>query len=437
MQYSYVMSISGSNYQVLDGTTRAVLYQSTSSSKMANYLLGSSGIAAAGSSVYVEMGAYSVDATWNIYKNNVQMVFSPQAVLTRARDTSTVGSPVLWLYGNNIIISGATIDGNGFNQYPAPTTYVTGTNWHGGINIAGSNCLIQYSTIYNCRCYGIWTAWQRTADRAGVMNCVVHDCGANGISSSVGIAYATNSYFINNEVYNCGDVGIDSYGYDTIITGNYVHDCGPGVSLYGYNNAGGGISIEAGYGTSGKYIFVAGNTVSNCHDCIYVEGYGSDFHNVLISGNTLSAATWAGIRLSTVGSTSDSIIEYNNITNAQYGIYLGSGTGNTVYGNTFSRCSTNFHNGGTGTITTQPSIVAVTVTSSPTGVGFITANGVAGYAGSSSTSPYTFYATVGSSVNLVAYDVSGHTFASWSDGGAQSHIITVPSSDRTYTAYFS
>ena len=75
-------------------------------------------------------------------------------------------------------------------------------------------------------------------------------------------------------------------------------------------------------------------------------------------------------------------------------------TDNTVYGNTYSGCGTNFVNGGSGTITSAPSVVAVTVTSSPTGVGFVTANGSAGYAGSYSTSPYIFYDTVGNSVKF-------------------------------------
>jgi parallel beta-helix repeat protein len=448
-QYSYIISVSGSNYQILNGATKAVLHQGTSSSQVFNYLLGSSGIATNGNTVYVESGAYSVDATWKIYKSDVKVTFASGAVLTSISFSNVVspysgtlggGQPVLWIYANNVVISGVTIDGNGLNQYPSVGTYITGANFNDGIHVSGDNCLIQYSTVYNCRCFGIMTSYNVAADRVGVMNCLVYDCGANGISASPGTATATNCYFINNEVYGCGDVGIDSYGYDTVITGNNVHDCGASAPMDGYNNAGWGIGLENGGGSgNGRYIFIAGNTVSNTYSGIVVTSSRSgDINNVLISGNTLNSAGWAAIQ---IWDSSYDIIEFNSISNSQNGIYLdvngGSSTGNTVFGNTYSGCSNSFLNRGTGTITTQPSIVAVTVTSSPNGVGFVTANGVAGYAGSYSTSPYIFYDTVGNSVTLAANTVSGHSFVSWSDGGAQSHTIAVPSSDRTYAAAYS
>jgi len=79
---------------------------------------------------------------------------------------------------------------------------------------------------------------------------------------------------------------------------------------------------------------------------------------------------------------------------------------------------------------------AITVTSSPTGSGFVRVDGV------EITTPQTFTWDVGSTHIMEALSpISGgtgiqHVWVSWSDGGAQSHTITVPSSPTTYTANF-
>jgi len=82
--------------------------------------------------------------------------------------------------------------------------------------------------------------------------------------------------------------------------------------------------------------------------------------------------------------------------------------------------------------------VSITVTSSPaTGSGYVLVDGGA------ITTPQTYTWTVGDShiiaANSPANLVSGqsqYVWTSWSDGGAQSHSITVPSSATTYTANF-
>jgi parallel beta-helix repeat protein len=440
---TFQIRVSSSNYQILNGTTEAVLYQSTSSSNAVNYLLGSSGMAADGSSVYVNTGAYSVDHTWQIRKKNVLMAFASGAVLTSVSHindmspyTGTMGGgePVIWLYGNNIVISGATIDGNGLNQAPQPANQkmpLDFISYSDGIEVSGSNCLVEYSTVYNCRSMGISVAYGVTPDKLGVMNCVVYDIGTNGIMASGTGAASTNCYFINNEVYHCSDVGIDSMGYDTIITGNNVHDCGLsfGSPLGGWVDSGWGIGIEMRGGSGGgKYLLIAGNTVANTYQGICLVGVGS-FPYILTIGNTLSNA---GYRAIWIQAGTNNVIAFNRATGSTYGVYLAAGTGNTVYDNTGT-----FYNGGTGGSTSSPTITAVKVTSSSTGVDVVTANGSAGYAGSLSTSPYIFYVTVGNSVALVANNVSGHTFLNWSDGGAQSHTISVSSSYKTYTATYS
>jgi predicted nucleic acid-binding Zn ribbon protein len=440
-QYSYIITVSGSNYQVMNGTTKAVLYQSTSSSQTFNHLLGSSGIAADGSTLYVEDGTYTIDAMWQVNKNNIQMYFSPNALLWSINNLGggfSEGRPVLWIYGNEVLIHGVTIDGNWLNQPPYSGYIPASANWHGGINVAGNDCTIEYSTIYNIRCYGIWTAWDRDVKNLVVMNCEIYNCAANGVSLAVGQHRAVTGYIMNNHIHHCGDCAVDLSGDDGIVTGNNIHDIGP-IVPHGYVDSGWGVCVEFGHGTGGgTYEFVAGNTIVNTVVGVAIQGVGT-FHDVLVSGNTIDTTSESGIQIGVFGDAENNIIEYNSLANCrERGIYIQSLASNTVaYGNTYSNCGTNFYNGGTGTITTQPSVTSVKVTSSPTGVGFITANGVAGYAGSYSTSPYIFYAAVGNSVTLVANSVSGYTFSNWSDGGAQSHTIAVPSSDQTYTATYS
>jgi len=213
--------------------------------------------------------------------------------------------------------------------------------------------------------------------------------------------------------------------------------------MNGYANGYWGIGFEGGTGTgNGNYYLVANNTISKVKIGIATlptQGGKQDY--ILISGNTIHDLTeyWSpGVYL--MSASSNNIIEFNTISNTNRGVIIGdtSCANNDIYGNTYINLSgATLEDHGAGTKTTAPSIVAVTVISNPTGPGFITANGSAGLAGSISTSPYTFYATVGSTVSLTANSVPGYTFNKWSDGGAQTHTITVPASYTAYTATFS
>jgi hypothetical protein len=83
-----------------------------------------------------------------------------------------------------------------------------------------------------------------------------------------------------------------------------------------------------------------------------------------------------------------------------------------------------------------PPTVSITIATSPSGLG-MTADGA------SYTAPQTFIWTPGSShtIGVSSPQTGGsgvqYVFSSWSDGGAQTHSITVPSSNTTYTASFS
>ena len=88
------------------------------------------------------------------------------------------------------------------------------------------------------------------------------------------------------------------------------------------------------------------------------------------------------------------------------------------------------------TVTVSSPTVSITITSSPSGSGFVKVDSTA------ITTPQTFTWTVGSTHTLEAISpVSGGTgtqyvWANWSDGGNQTNQYTVPSSNQTVTAYY-
>lgn len=443
-QYTYIMSVSGSNYQVINGATNSMLYQSTSSRAAINYLLGSSGVASNGATVLVKSGSYFVDGPWEIRKNNVEIVFESGAVLTSSSASNTLVSDqegAISINANYVVITGVTINGNGLNMYPAPMSWVNTNDYHqlwDGIDIVGDNNLIRGATLYNIRCYGVYV---RYGNYNGVINSKIYNIGANGITTGYADSSRVLNYFVNNELWSIGDVGISSYDATTIYTGNWVHDLHSSLTMNGYNNAGWGLACEDGGGNPSSYIFIANNIVEDCWEGIVIDSSGphGNINYVLLSGNTINNSEWLGMR---IRDSSYDIIEYNTINGANYGIGVnvnqGSCVGNNQYGNTFLNCRSGSWYSVTGVTLTNspPSLVAVTVTSSPLSAGIVTANGSAGYAGTRSASPYTFYATVGSSVSLAANAVTGKTFGQWSDNGAQTHTINVPSSNTTYIATF-
>jgi len=114
-----------------------------------------------------------------------------------------------------------------------------------------------------------------------------------------------------------------------------------------------------------------------------------------------------------------------------------SGSGSGSYSGTANPASVTMNGPITETANFQPSstTVSITITSSPTGSGFVKVDGAA------ITTPQTFTWTIGSSHTLEALspvEVGGTRYAwvSWSDGGGQSHTYTTPSSSQTVTANF-
>ncbi len=280
---------------------------------------------------------------------------------------------VLSVSANNVVIKGVTVNGNSANQIHGGDT----KPWNfqdnfllGGIYLHAQYDTVKYSTIYNCRQWGISVE----GSYSGAQNCLIHDIGWNGFTTYQFVNEVINQVFCtNSEVYRCGDVGLDSQSQNTIFTGNYVHDICPNSPLNGIIQPQGsvnsfwGIAWEnCGYGNcggtgGGTYAVCTGNVLNNCYNTGVIVSAEGTISYVSVSGNTLtncdngSNGYYGAIEIA--GSRCK--VEFNSLNSCLVGIGIGKGggspEGNNVYGNTYSGCRTNYVNYGSGTTTTQPS----------------------------------------------------------------------------------
>jgi hypothetical protein len=88
---------------------------------------------------------------------------------------------------------------------------------------------------------------------------------------------------------------------------------------------------------------------------------------------------------------------------------------------------------GTASVTLQPRTVNLTFQSSPSGLQ-LTAGSTTAQA------PFVVTAIVNETIQLTApnqrYHGKNYVFVSWSDGGAQTHMIRAPATSATYTATY-
>jgi hypothetical protein len=428
--YNYYMDVSGAEYQWLS-STQTLISQSTSSSSIFNDIIGA---CSNGYNVCVGTGSYTVDSTWDVYISGVTVTFASNAILTAVNGLDF--SDLFLTSVTNCVVVGGTFDGNAPNQ---------AVSYADGIIILGSHNGIVGATIQHCRQFGLYILGEDSTYN-GIENSVISYCGWNGLQLGDDENGQSNMYAINNQLSACSDVAITNYAINDIITGNNILNTN--IYIGGYEGVGTGsqwgIGMETSSGGSGSgtYALIAGNTVNGNS----ANGAGIDLNAgngyVLCTGNSVSGCN-EGITDTGVG---NAIFEFNYYYSCVTGLYLQAGCfSDTVKSESYSGCTTNFLNTG-GSYGTSSTLVAVTVTSSPTGNGYIKASGLlnnvaetnyAGCAGSYSTSPLTFYNTVGNSVTITANSpVGSYSFSSWIDSGAQSHSITVPSSYTTYTATY-
>jgi len=132
----------------------------------------------------------------------------------------------------------------------------------------------------------------------------------------------------------------------------------------------------------------------------------------------------------------DTSVQIHATTNSGWTFTSWTGSGSGSYSGSDNPRTITMNGPITETANFQQSTVSITITSNPTGSGFV------GVDGNSITTPRTYSWIVGSTHTLEAVSpVSGGTgiqyiWTSWSDGGARTHTYTVPSSPQTATANY-
>ena len=316
--YSYIISVSGTNYQMTNGTTGQIDYQSTNSSQVFSNVVGN---CSTGGTIDVAIGVYTVNTTWLITGiNGITLNFENGAKLVAGNGLDT---NILWLDRcDNWVIDGITVDGNSAEN----------SEDSNGIWITGDNNVINNALVFDCRRVGI----EVNGVGNGIINSKSYNCGWNGITAS---DLCIDSYVVNNEVYGCSDVGIATYGVGTLIAGNYIHDMN-GTTGDGHSTRV-GITVEGGCDA-----IITQNTIHNCSVGVWVGGFDNcTISNNVITGGSVASAQY-GIYLDT--STQYTSVTDNHVTGMYcnttahlggIGIFLSEGsTFNTISGNIVSQC---------------------------------------------------------------------------------------------------
>jgi hypothetical protein len=285
------------------------------------------GYVANGGDITVRIGTYTGTSTFEMENvNNVNLVFEEGAILTIA---NSVNDAVLRVgHSNGNSFTNLHVDGNKANQKtPLPYESIN------GVTTAYSDDNVFVDCFFtNCKRSGIETF---DSERIAVKNSLMTYNGWNGITIGGG---SIDCEVLNNEVAHSSDVGISTYGQNTIVSGNYVHDIDTmdgsprwaGAEVY--NNSHWGIGLE-----DGTSLHVTNNVVENCDGIGICLGAGSA---ALADFNTV---TNCGIGIST-GNSGYNTITQNTVTNwhfdSRYGISsaiaIVYGTDNTVSFNTLT-----------------------------------------------------------------------------------------------------
>jgi parallel beta-helix repeat protein len=277
--YTFVISVSGSNYQMKNGATQQIVFQSTNAAQVANAAIGN---LTANQKILFMTGTYTLTSSIEINnKDNGSLVFQPGAKLFVANG---MGKSAIFIHdgSDNWVIDGVEIDGNVANQA------LGGWSPPDGIAVYNhcSNILVEGATINNVRMYG-FVAWEDVTN-SGIINSKVTNCGWNGIQLGADSNNEHNLYAINNEVAFISDVGITNFGVGNLVQGNYIHDM---TGTTGYINSQWGIGVEGGHGHT-----ITGNTIVNAPRAMWIQhtdGVGSN----IITNNTI---TTCGFGIATV-----------------------------------------------------------------------------------------------------------------------------------------
>jgi parallel beta-helix repeat protein len=231
---------------------------------------------AAGGTVYLREGTYTIDGAINL-PNNVTLTGAGNASVIYLK--STLGAVSFGMVTNSgtdhITVSNLKIDGNSSNQTGSNVEGIKMTSVGSGSGTTGKTGVkIQQVTIVNTPIYGIDLASSRNSVVTG--NSLINDSGVGTYS-----LYVSSSQYntISNNVVEgatSGGIVLSSSTYNTV-TGNIVQATGRGI-----------------YVLASSYNTVSGNTVNGNSGAGVILGAGG---NNTISGNNLSANSSEGIQI--------------------------------------------------------------------------------------------------------------------------------------------
>ena len=94
--YSYIIIVSGLNYQMTDGTTGQIEYQDTNAAEVINDAIGN---LTNGQSILFIAGTYNLQKSVTCdYKDNITLVFANGAILFEADSMNAPAISLYWLY---------------------------------------------------------------------------------------------------------------------------------------------------------------------------------------------------------------------------------------------------------------------------------------------------------------------------------------------------
>jgi hypothetical protein len=290
-EYSYLVNIVGSDYQIRNGTTGQVIRSGPNATQVINQAIANLN---QGDSILFEPGIYTLNGSITCFnKNGMTLNFAGGSLLFVSNGTN---NPAIVLVGcSNSVISNPTIDGNAPNQVAA----LDGTYGSHGIEITSnvpgknalnySNVLVTGANITNVRQFGVYIlAWEEGdyhSTNCGIRNSVFTFCGWNGITLADG---GISNYAINNTVAYSSDVGITNYGQSNIVENNYIYDMNGTTG--GGGNSQWGIGVEGG-----SNHMIINNFISTCKYGIRSTVGTSN----LITQNSIYNCSQGGIELDT------------------------------------------------------------------------------------------------------------------------------------------
>jgi len=277
-------------------------------------------------------------------QNTVNINFGNASFIAR----NQLNNPLFWIKRSaKIYPSGGFFDGNALNQ-DLETNYVQGMQIDNSID-----CKISRTTIFNVRRFGCLI--QNDTSNCGIVDSVINNCMWNGINLGGDLGVEKGLYAINNDISQCADVGITSYGENNLIMSNKIYS--PSNAIL-QDHAGAGakwaIGNEKGSGTK-----ILENTIRD-HDSGIVALAAGRSDKLRIKSNRIYNSRENGIALS---NSNDSQLTDNLIDSAYFGVNIfGDSNQNIIEpNNTFLNCYQNIV--GTGyTIEQIPVIVPVPVT---------------------------------------------------------------------------